>query len=192
MLYYLHSQEITLSLTVIHNLFLSLLSRCFMLYPVQFHSKRCYILWDHYFDGHCTFQVLYSDNANSSVRVNVYPAPGERLMTANCARITSINNYATNGIVHVVDRMIRPVTKTLAELLAQDNQFSVLISCKLLNLCYLQQQIQPTLPFHKIYCDVKFLFENLKSHKFLFSSLSQQYALKLVYYVLLQCCQRLT
>ncbi|KDR10948.1 transforming growth factor-beta-induced protein ig-h3-like [Zootermopsis nevadensis] len=73
-------------------------------------------------------QVLYSDNANSSVRVNFYHAPGERLMTANCARLTSVNNYATNGIVHVVDRMIRPVTKTLAQLLAQDSQFSVFIS----------------------------------------------------------------
>lgn len=77
-----------------------------------------------------SFQVLYSDNANSSVRVNFYHAPGERLMTANCARLTSVNNYATNGIVHVVDRMIRPVTKTLAQLLAQDSQFSVFISCK--------------------------------------------------------------
>ena len=101
----------------------------------------------------------------------MYPAPGERLMTANCARITSINNYATNGVVHVVDRMIRPVTKTIAELLAQDNQFSVLISCKLLNLCYLQQLIQLMLPCHKIYFDVKFLLENLKSHNFLFFSL---------------------
>ncbi|XP_023708109.1 transforming growth factor-beta-induced protein ig-h3, partial [Cryptotermes secundus] len=73
-------------------------------------------------------QVLYSDNANSSVRVNLYAVPGERLMTANCARLTSINNYAENGVVHVVDRMIRPVTKTLAELLAQDSQFSILRS----------------------------------------------------------------
>lgn len=69
----------------------------------------------------------------------MYPAPGERLVTANCARLTSINNYATNGVVHVVDRMIRPVTKTLAELLAQDNQFTVLIACKLLKFCNLQE-----------------------------------------------------
>ncbi|KAJ4428398.1 hypothetical protein ANN_24418 [Periplaneta americana] len=73
-------------------------------------------------------QVLYSDNGNSSVRMNFYLAPGERLVTANCARLTSVNNYATNGIVHVVDRMIRPVTKTLAELIAQDNQFAILRS----------------------------------------------------------------
>lgn len=84
------------------------------------------------FNGYCAFQILYSDNANSSVRVNFYLAPGERLMTANCARLTSVNNYATNGIVHVVDRMIRPVTKTLAELLEQDSEFSILRSCKLL------------------------------------------------------------
>ncbi|PSN55982.1 hypothetical protein C0J52_02154 [Blattella germanica] len=73
-------------------------------------------------------EVLYSDNKNSSVRVNFYFTPGERLMTANCARLTSTNNYATNGVVHVVDRVIRPVTKTLAELIDQDSQFSTLKS----------------------------------------------------------------
>ncbi|XP_066999275.2 transforming growth factor-beta-induced protein ig-h3 [Anabrus simplex] len=69
-------------------------------------------------------QILFSDNNNSSIRINIYPLLGERVVTANCARVTSVNNYATNGIVHVVDRVIQPVGKTLAELIAQDDQFT--------------------------------------------------------------------
>lgn len=122
----------------------------------SYSAPRCQILGDQCFDGHCSLQVLYSDNANSSVRVNIFPAPGERLMTANCARLTSINNYAENGVVHVVDRMIRPVTKTLADLLAQDSQFSVLRTCKLLLLSCLQYQLQSVLFFDKICCEIKF------------------------------------
>ncbi|GLH05934.1 Spermatophylax protein 12 [Gryllus bimaculatus] len=71
---------------------------------------------------------VFTENNNSSIRLNVYPAPGERIITANCARVTSINNYATNGIVHVVDRVLQPVTQSLAQLIAQDEQFTTLES----------------------------------------------------------------
>ncbi|XP_049789948.1 transforming growth factor-beta-induced protein ig-h3-like [Schistocerca nitens] len=69
-------------------------------------------------------QVLYSDNNNSTLRFNMYAAPGERLLTINCARVTSINNYAENGIVHIIDRVIRPVTRTIGQLITEDAQFT--------------------------------------------------------------------
>ena len=41
---------------------------------------------------------------------------------ANCARVTSRDHYATNGIVHVVDRVILPATQTIAEIVQNDIQ----------------------------------------------------------------------
>lgn len=69
---------------------------------------------------------IITENNNSTIRMSVYPAAGERIITANCARVTSVNNYATNGIVHVVDRVLQPVTQTMAERLDQDEQFTTL------------------------------------------------------------------
>ena len=41
---------------------------------------------------------------------------------ANCARVTSRDHYATNGIVHIVDRVILPATQTIAEIVQNDVQ----------------------------------------------------------------------
>ncbi|XP_063232448.1 transforming growth factor-beta-induced protein ig-h3-like [Bacillus rossius redtenbacheri] len=70
-------------------------------------------------------EVLYSDNSNSTIRINMYP---NRVVTANCARVTSPNNYASTGLVHVTDRVLRPATKTIAELITEDPQFASLAS----------------------------------------------------------------
>ena len=41
---------------------------------------------------------------------------------ANCARVTSRDHYATNGIAHIVDRVILPATQTIAEIVQNDIQ----------------------------------------------------------------------
>ena len=41
---------------------------------------------------------------------------------ANCARVTSRDHYARNGIVHIVDRVILPATQTIAEIVQNDIQ----------------------------------------------------------------------
>ena len=41
---------------------------------------------------------------------------------ANCARVTSRDHRATNGIVHIVDRVILPATQTIAEIVQNDVQ----------------------------------------------------------------------
>ncbi|OQV24051.1 Transforming growth factor-beta-induced protein ig-h3 [Hypsibius exemplaris] len=70
-------------------------------------------------------QVLTSI-VNSSIRINLFATPSQ-VITADCARIVSLNNLARNGVVHIVDRVIRPVTKTLDKILRDDGRFSTLL-----------------------------------------------------------------
>ncbi|XP_046386269.1 transforming growth factor-beta-induced protein ig-h3-like [Ischnura elegans] len=99
-------------------------------------------------------QVLYSDNNNSTIRINVYPASninerdargrmqhslmGGKIVTANCACVGNKEEHtndeemrknlgsrrATNGVVHMVDRVLVPVQRTLAEHIASHPRLS--------------------------------------------------------------------
>lgn len=61
-----------------------------------------------------------------NIRLTVYNTAPTRTVMANCARVTSPNHYASNGIVHVVDKVIIPTTQTLAEIIESDSQFTTL------------------------------------------------------------------
>jgi len=64
---------------------------------------------------------------NDQVRVTIYPTKPPTVM-ANCAKVISRNNHATNGIVHVVDKVVVPASDTIAEVLSADLHFKTLIS----------------------------------------------------------------
>ncbi|KAG0696672.1 Transforming growth factor-beta-induced protein ig-h3 [Chionoecetes opilio] len=73
-------------------------------------------------------QVLSSLMEGSTLRINTYstvPAAA----TVNCARMVSVNQHSVNGVVHSIDKVLQPVTKTLAELLKSDPRFSILYQC---------------------------------------------------------------
>ncbi|CAH1235658.1 unnamed protein product [Diabrotica balteata] len=58
--------------------------------------------------------VIYSENNNSSIRVNIYPTnTRERLVTVNCARVKTPNVLAKNGIIHVTDGVVVPATQDI-------------------------------------------------------------------------------
>nr|KAG5705886.1 hypothetical protein BaRGS_030776 [Batillaria attramentaria] len=61
----------------------------------------------------------------STIRINVYTRP-QTLTTANCVPVTSADNIATNGVIHVVDKILPTVTSSIMDLIAQDPQFSLL------------------------------------------------------------------
>merc|ERR1712226_441307 len=61
------------------------------------------------------------DNGHK-LRITVYNTYPEKVVMANCARVTSRDHYATNGIVHIVDRVILPATQTIAEIVQNDVQ----------------------------------------------------------------------
>lgn len=45
-------------------------------------------------------------------------------MTVNCARIIHANQVATNGVVHVIDRVIGNVDKTIKDVLDEKDELS--------------------------------------------------------------------
>lgn len=69
--------------------------------------------------------MFYSENSNNSIRINVYPTNrSERMVTANCARVTKPDNLATNGIVHVVDGVVTPAVQSIRELLEDSKKLT--------------------------------------------------------------------
>ena len=62
---------------------------------------------------------------NKSIRINIYNNP-KRVVTANCAPIISANNFATNGIVHIIDRVMPLPTITVADIIESDQRFTIL------------------------------------------------------------------
>ena len=48
------------------------------------------------------------------------------MVTVNCARIIHGNQVATNGVVHVIDRVIRVVEDTIHNVLDNDEDLSSL------------------------------------------------------------------
>ena len=79
------------------------------------------------FDDEQIIQTMSPNN--KTIRINIYNNP-KRVVTANCAPIISANNYATNGIVHILDRVMPSPIKTLADIIEDDQRFTILKTCK--------------------------------------------------------------
>jgi len=60
---------------------------------------------------------------NGKIRINVYNTYPQKVIMANCAKIISRNNVATNGIVHIVDKVIVPAKHTVGQIISQDLGF---------------------------------------------------------------------
>lgn len=82
-------------------------------------------------------QLLVTEYKNSTIRMNIFPRPPSKRRaeedneysyryTANCAPLTKVNQEAENGIVHVIDRVLMPVTKTIMESLRERNDMAVM------------------------------------------------------------------
>ncbi|KAK7082117.1 hypothetical protein SK128_015083 [Halocaridina rubra] len=69
-------------------------------------------------------QVLYTLANNSSLRINTYSTLPPAA-TVNCARLVTINQHSVNGVVHTIDKVLKPITKSLADLISSDSQFSI-------------------------------------------------------------------
>ncbi|KAJ8280120.1 hypothetical protein GJAV_G00050760 [Gymnothorax javanicus] len=66
-----------------------------------------------------------SMNNNLGLYINHYP---NGVVTVNCARIIHGNQIATNGVVHVIDRVITAVANNIQEVLEVDDDLSTLKS----------------------------------------------------------------
>ncbi|CAL1270030.1 unnamed protein product [Larinioides sclopetarius] len=76
---------------------------------------------DDFSDG----QVIAAENSNSKIRINIYFTP-EKIATANCVPILTGDHFARNGIIHTVEKVLPIPTRTVADIIAGDVQFSVL------------------------------------------------------------------
>lgn len=56
-----------------------------------------------------------------------------KIVTVNCARIIHGNQVATNGVVHVIDRVISAVGSTIKEVLDVNDELSSFNVCKMNN-----------------------------------------------------------
>merc|ERR1719210_1429466 len=60
------------------------------------------------------------------IRMTVYNTYPQRAVMANCAKVTSRDHYSTNGVIHIVDKVMLPATKTLKEMIENDVQLASL------------------------------------------------------------------
>ncbi|XP_033738333.1 transforming growth factor-beta-induced protein ig-h3-like isoform X3 [Pecten maximus] len=62
----------------------------------------------------------------SKIRINFYDNTGSKVMLANCQRVTSSDNIASNGVIHVVDQVLTPVTESIIDIISKDPNLSYL------------------------------------------------------------------
>ncbi|RWS02457.1 transforming growth factor-beta-induced protein ig-h3-like isoform X1 [Dinothrombium tinctorium] len=68
-------------------------------------------------------QILTSLNNQSKTIVNVYTIP-KKVVTINCAPIITANTHATNGMVHIIDRVLPQVNATIGDIIEKEPRFS--------------------------------------------------------------------
>lgn len=102
------------------------------------------ILKNHFIDGWVDTSDMHDNDKartrngaeNANLKFTVYNTYPEKTVMANCAKIVSRNNFATNGVVHLVDKVILPASKSVGEILQADSQFqsfsSALINANLM------------------------------------------------------------
>jgi len=74
-------------------------------------------------------ELLTSYNTeNNPIRMTIYPTHPEKTVMANCAKLTSTDNHAENGVVHMVNKVILPAKNTISDILATDLQFKTFMS----------------------------------------------------------------
>ncbi|XP_061419970.1 LOW QUALITY PROTEIN: transforming growth factor-beta-induced protein ig-h3-like [Lethenteron reissneri] len=78
-------------------------------------------------------RLLASDLKHSSTLTSMYEKLGvmvhhypNGIITVNCARLLKPNNLATNGVVHVIDRVIAPPSTNMRQILESDDNLATL------------------------------------------------------------------
>lgn len=77
--------------------------------------------------------VLTTNFENATIRINLFPRPPNSQQyeypfryTANCAPVVKINRVSSNGLIHVVDKVLPPVTKSVMEIIKDRMDMAVL------------------------------------------------------------------
>ncbi|CAL1539608.1 unnamed protein product [Lymnaea stagnalis] len=71
-------------------------------------------------------KILQTGNPEGgTIRINYFTRP-DKLMTANCAPVTTRDHIAYNGVIHTVSKVLKPITETLLELVKSRPELSTL------------------------------------------------------------------
>ncbi|XP_059149379.1 transforming growth factor-beta-induced protein ig-h3-like [Physella acuta] len=71
-------------------------------------------------------QVIITGNPEgSTIRVNHFTRP-EKLMTVNCVPLVTRDHMATNGVIHTVAKVLKPVTESLLEIVKSKPELNTL------------------------------------------------------------------
>lgn len=69
----------------------------------------------------------FSENKNSSIRINIYPTQTyEKMVTVNCAKVTKPDNFATNGIVNLIEKVAAPATQSVQDIIKEHKKLTSL------------------------------------------------------------------
>ncbi|XP_072333159.1 periostin, osteoblast specific factor b isoform X4 [Scyliorhinus torazame] len=90
-----------------------------LLNALHYHMVNYRLLTKDMKDG-MSVPSMYSD---LNILINHYP---NGIVTVNCAKVLSANQIATNGIVHVIDRVITAVGNTIADVIEATDELSSL------------------------------------------------------------------
>lgn len=78
-------------------------------------------------------ELLTTNFENATIRINIFPRPPNNKdfeyafrYTANCAPILKVNKVTTNGLLHVVDRVLSPVHQSVMDIIRSRSDMAVL------------------------------------------------------------------
>jgi len=91
------------------------------------------VLEGHIVDGFINTRDLEAEDMletvnKGKIRISKYAGSGGSIVMANCARITEQDQHATNGIVHVVDKVLQPAKHTIGSILEADQKFQTFVT----------------------------------------------------------------
>ncbi|KAB1281002.1 Transforming growth factor-beta-induced protein ig-h3 [Camelus dromedarius] len=90
-----------------------------LLNALRYHMVNRRVLTDELKHG----MALTSMYQNSDIQIHHYP---NGIVTVNCARLLKADHHATNGVVHLIDKVISTVTNNIQQIIEIEDTFETL------------------------------------------------------------------
>uniref|UniRef100_A0A452URL6 Transforming growth factor-beta-induced protein ig-h3 n=1 Tax=Ursus maritimus TaxID=29073 RepID=A0A452URL6_URSMA len=90
-----------------------------LLNALRYHMVNRRVLTDELKHG----MALTSMYQNSGIQIHHYP---NGIVTVNCARLLKADHHATNGVVHLIDKVISTVTNNIQQIIEIEDTFETL------------------------------------------------------------------
>uniref|UniRef100_A0A2K5DBE3 Transforming growth factor-beta-induced protein ig-h3 n=1 Tax=Aotus nancymaae TaxID=37293 RepID=A0A2K5DBE3_AOTNA len=90
-----------------------------LLNALRYHMVNRRVLTDELKHG----MTLTSMYQNSNIQIHHYP---NGIVTVNCARLLKADHHATNGVVHLIDKVISTITNNIQQIIEIEDTFETL------------------------------------------------------------------